>query len=40
MGMSIWLIILAVQVIAAVVAMVRERGEDEQFAGDKLGYRS
>jgi hypothetical protein len=39
-GMNIWLTVLVVQVIAAVVALVRESGEDKRFEGDKLGYRS
>ena len=39
-GMNIWLIVLAVQVVAAVIALVKESGEDERFEGDKLGYRS
>lgn len=38
--MTLTLIILAVQVIAAVVALVREKGEDERFVGDKVIYRS
>jgi hypothetical protein len=38
--MNIWLIVLAVQVIVAIVALVKESGEDERFEGDKLGYRS
>jgi hypothetical protein len=38
--MTLTLIILAAQVIAAIVALVREKGEDDRFAGDKLGYRS
>jgi hypothetical protein len=39
-GMNIWLVVLAVQVIAAVIALVKESGEDKRFEGDKLGYRS
>jgi hypothetical protein len=38
--MSIALIVLAVQVAALAIVLFRERGEDERFAGDKLGYRS
>ena len=38
--MNLWLIVLALQVIFAVVALVRESGEDARFEGDKLGYRS
>jgi hypothetical protein len=39
-GMNPWLIVLALQVIVAVIALVRESGEDARFEGDKLGYRS
>jgi hypothetical protein len=38
--MTLTLIILAAQVIAAVITLIREKGEDSRFAGDKLGYRS
>lgn len=34
------MIALAFQVIIAIVAIVRESGEDERFEGDKLQYRS
>lgn len=39
-GMNLALIVLAAQLIVVVVAMFRESGEDERFAGDKLGFRS
>jgi len=39
-GMNLTLILLAIQVLVTVFAFIRESGEDEQFAGDKLGYRS
>lgn len=38
--MSIWIILLAVQIVIAAIALVRESGEDIRFEGDKLGYRS
>jgi hypothetical protein len=38
--MNIALIVFIIQVIVAAVALLRERGEDERFAGDKLGFRS
>jgi hypothetical protein len=40
MGMSIFLILLAAQIVVAVIAIVCEPGEDPRFAGDKLIYRS
>jgi hypothetical protein len=40
MNMNVTLIIFAIQLIAVLVAVIREMGEDEAFAGDKLGYRS
>lgn len=39
-GMNIWLILLALQVVVVIASLVRERGEDTAFEGDKLGYRS
>jgi hypothetical protein len=39
-GMNVWLILLTVQVVVAVIALLRERGEDHRFEGEKLGYRS
>jgi len=33
-------ILFVVQVTGAVVAFLCDSGEDEKFAGDKLGYRS
>jgi len=38
--MTLALIVLAAQVIFALVSFLRESGEDESFAGDKLGFRS
>ena len=38
--MNIALIVLALQITVVVAALLREKGEDERFAGDKLGYRS
>ena len=38
--MNIWFIWTVAQVIVVVVGLFRERGEDNTFAGDKLGYRS
>jgi hypothetical protein len=39
-GMNVSLIVFAVQVLVSVFSLLRESGEDESFAGDKLGYRS
>jgi hypothetical protein len=39
-GMNLSLIVFAVQVLVSVFSLLRESGEDESFAGDKLGYRS
>lgn len=38
--MTLSMIILALSVIYMAVAFFREGGEDERFAGDKLGFRS
>jgi hypothetical protein len=38
--MNLSLIIFALQVAVSVFSLLRESGEDESFAGDKLGYRS
>jgi hypothetical protein len=38
--MNAWLIFLTIQVVVAVIALLRERGEDHRFEGEKLGYRS
>lgn len=38
--MSLSLILVAVQILAAVFALVRESGEDERFEGEALEYRS
>jgi hypothetical protein len=38
--MSLSLILFAVQILVMIFALVRESGEDERFAGDKLSYRS
>jgi hypothetical protein len=40
LAMSICLVLFAAQIVAALIAFVRERGEDPRFAGDKLIYRS
>ena len=39
-GMDIWFLWVAAQVIVLLVGLVRERGEDSAFTGDKLGFRS
>jgi hypothetical protein len=38
--MNLSLILFALQILVTVIALIRESGEDERFAGDKLGYRS
>jgi hypothetical protein len=38
--MHLSLILFTLQVLVTVFSLVRESGEDESFAGDKLGYRS
>ena len=38
--MTISIIVIAIQIVAAVVALVRGSREDARFEGDKLGYRS
>jgi hypothetical protein len=38
--MNLPLMLLTLQVLVTVFALIRESGEDERFAGDKLGYRS
>jgi hypothetical protein len=38
--MNIWIVLLAAQVLVAVVALMREPKNDERFDDDKLGYRS
>jgi hypothetical protein len=38
--MTLALIAIAAQLIFALVSFLRESGEDERFAGDKLGFRS
>jgi hypothetical protein len=40
MGMNFWMLLLAAQIVIAAVAMIRERGEDAAFEGDKLTFRS
>jgi hypothetical protein len=37
--MNLPLMLLTLQVLVTVFALIRESGEDERFAGDKLGYR-
>jgi hypothetical protein len=39
-GMSIWVILFSLQVIVTVFALLRESGNDAQFEGDKLDFRS
>ena len=39
-GMTLTLIVIALQVVVMVVALVRESGEDTSFEGDKLTFRS
>ena len=39
-SMNFTLVLLAIQILVTILAFVRESGEDERFAGDKLGYRS
>jgi hypothetical protein len=38
--MNFWLIFFAAQILLAVVALIRDRGEDSRFEGDALGFRS
>jgi hypothetical protein len=38
--MSLSLILVAVQILIAVFALIRESGEDKRFEGDALDYRS
>jgi hypothetical protein len=38
--MNLPLILFTLQVLVTVFALIRESGEDERFAGDKLAYRS
>jgi len=38
--MSLMLILSAVQILIAVVALIRESGEDTRFAAHKVAYRS
>jgi hypothetical protein len=38
--MTLAIIVLAAQVAFALISFLRESGEDERFAGDKLGFRS
>jgi hypothetical protein len=37
---NFWTILLAAQVLVAIVAFFRESGKDERFEDDKLGFRS
>jgi len=39
-GMTISILLLAIQILALICALVWERGEDPRFTGDKLIYRS
>ncbi len=36
---NLWIILLAAQVLVAVIAFFRENGKDERFDGEKLDYR-
>ncbi len=38
--MNLSIIIFALQILVTVFALIHDSGEDERFAGDKLGYRS
>jgi hypothetical protein len=38
--MNVSLILFTLQVLVTVFTLLRESGEDESFAGNKLGYRS
>jgi hypothetical protein len=38
--MNLSLILFTLQVLVTVFTLLREPGEDESFAGNKLGYRS
>jgi hypothetical protein len=38
--MIFFAVLLCIQVLASVLACIRERGEDPRFETDKLGYRS
>jgi hypothetical protein len=38
--MNLSLILFTLQVLVTVFTLLRESGEDESFAGNKLGYRS
>jgi hypothetical protein len=38
--MNLWMILLAAQVLVAVVALVTGLGQDSRFEDDKLDYRS
>jgi hypothetical protein len=39
-GMNIFLILLALQVLVTVFSLIRECGEDQAFEGERIGYRS
>jgi hypothetical protein len=38
--MTVTLVLLAVQICGAIIALLRDSGEDPRFASDKLEYRS
>jgi len=40
MGMTLTLILVALQVVVLLVSLCRESGEDSRFEGDKLTFRS
>ncbi|MBV8897820.1 MAG: hypothetical protein JO051_15010 [Acidobacteriaceae bacterium] len=39
-GMTLMLIVIALQVVVTLVSLLREFGEDSRFEGDKLTFRS
>jgi hypothetical protein len=39
-GMNLSLLVFTLQILVTIFALICESGEDERFAGDKLGYRS
>ena len=38
--MNLWTILLAVQILVALFALVREGGKDSRYEDEKLDYRS
>ena len=39
-GMTITLVLLVIQICGALIALVRDSGEDARFTSDKLEFRS